>query len=40
MFDPAGLREDLGELFLGNGNYLAGFIDHQRARTGGSLVKS
>jgi hypothetical protein len=40
MFDPAGLMENLGELFLGNGSDFAGFIDHQRSRTGGSLVES
>jgi hypothetical protein len=39
VFDPTGLREDLREFFLGNTNDFAGVVNHQGARTSGTLIK-
>jgi hypothetical protein len=40
VFDPAGLREDLAELLLGDGQDRSAVIENDRTRAGGSLVES
>ena len=39
VFDPARTREDLGELALGEGDNLAGAVEHDGARAGRALVE-